>query len=69
MRDLFDQITENNLELLGKKRKANKGSRLGRYALKQALGGENADYNQDDSIDNVVNLDDYRNDNDPVFEF
>jgi len=42
MKDLFEQINNNQLEILGRRRKANKGSKLARYALKEAMGGDDS---------------------------
>lgn len=71
MKDLFDTINQNSVEILGKRRKSNKGSKLARYSLKEAMGSddnfygdespswndiENADFDRDFSRDDFEKL-------------
>ena len=47
MKDLFDTINQNNVEILGKRRKTNKGSKLARHSLKEAMGSDDNFYGED----------------------
>jgi hypothetical protein len=47
MKDLFDTIEQNTVAILGKRRKANKGSPLARHSLREALGSDDGFYGKD----------------------
>ncbi len=68
MKDLLEQIQNNNVRTLGLRRKARKGSKLARHTLKEAMGEKQHYYGEESGYEDFEkNL--YEMDRNPLSSF